>query len=345
MIIKKTILVLFLFVILYKKTFSQTPTTPNQLHFTSKGITRVSVDSIYYYRFAAFDSSNKSFSFSVENLPSWLTYNSSDNSISGRATKAGQYYVHITATAPDTSIYQRFMLTVYNSETLNILPLGNSVTNGTDKYNSYRRALWQMLHQDNYNFDFIGSWSSHHMGGEVPDPDFDMDHEGHSGWTAHDMISPPVWDNQRGNINEWIQNYKPDIVLLELGTNEVFQCVPVKDALKNISSVIDIIRNKNPHVKIFLAQIPPLGKQWADKKLCKNDTAYSEAVKQFNKEIVTFASSKNTNISQTIIVDQYSGVNTSVDMYDDIHPNDPGEKIMAQRWYDAIRPYLKKLKD
>ena len=108
------------------------------------------------------------------------------------------------------------------------------------------------------------------MGGEVPDPDFDMDHEGHSGWKASDILSQPDWDKQRGNIHEWIKTYTPDMVLVELGTNEVFQCVPAKEAMNNISSIIDILRNKNPHVKIFLAQIPPLGAQWVDKKLCGN---------------------------------------------------------------------------
>lgn len=33
----------------------------------------------------------------------------------------------------------------------------------------------------------------------------------------------------------------------------------------------------------------------------------------------------------------------TADMYDDIHPNSKGEKIMAQRWFDAMRGYLKKL--
>src|SRR5689334_651691 len=77
------------------------------------------------------------------------------------------------------------------ARTTTILCLGNSITNVTNKYNSYRRPLWQLLHNGHYNVDMIGSWNKHHMGGDVPNPDFDMDHEGHSGWTAAHMFTPP----------------------------------------------------------------------------------------------------------------------------------------------------------
>ena len=341
---RRTGLVVLLCICVHQKAFMQN-VMHSKLEFTSKEKSRVSIDSIYYYQFSAIDSSGNSFSFSVEGLPSWLIFNAADHSVSGKPLKPGQYMIHILASTADTVVHQRFMLTVYNSETMNILTLGNSITNGTDKYDSYRRSLWQLLHKGNYNFDFIGSWSLHHMGGEVPDPDFDMDHDGHSGWKASDILSQPDWDKQRGNIHEWIENYTPDIVLMELGTNEVFQCIPVKDAMISISSIIDILRKKNPHVKIFVARIPPLGAQWIDKKLCGNDITYGQAIMNFNKQVSVLVASKNTPGSRVILVDQYSGVNTATDMYDDIHPNETGEEKMAEKWYKAINKYLKKLKD
>ncbi|MEP6950022.1 MAG: GDSL-type esterase/lipase family protein [Ginsengibacter sp.] len=317
----------------------------SKLQFTSIEKNRVSIDSMYYYQFNAIDSSGNTFSFSVEGLPSWLIFNAEDHSLSGKPVKPGQYMIHIAASTTDTTVHQRFMLTVYNSKTMNILTLGNSITNGTNKYDSYRRSLWQMLHKGNYNFDLIGSWTLHHMGGEVPDPDFDMDHDGHSGWKASDILSQPDWDQQRGNIHEWIRAYSPDIVLIELGTNEVFQCIAVKDAMDNISSIIDILGKKNPHVKIFVARIPPLGAQWADKKLCGNDITYGKAVINFNRQVAVLVAAKNTDASRVILVDQYSGVNAAADMYDDIHPNETGEKKMAEKWYKAINKYLTKLKN
>ncbi|MGH2564711.1 MAG: putative Ig domain-containing protein, partial [Ginsengibacter sp.] len=179
----------------------------SQVYFTSKEITHVATNANYNYRFDAADSTNSTITCSVKKLPSWLKYNANDYMISGKAIRTGQYPVDIIAYSKTDTAHQQFMLTVYDKQTKNILCLGNSITNGVDTFNSYRRDLWQMLHADNYNFDFIGSWSKHAGGTAVPVPDFDMDHEGHSGWTFEDVLKPPSWDSTRGNLHEWIQEY------------------------------------------------------------------------------------------------------------------------------------------
>ena len=314
-----------------------------KLFFTSTIVNRVAVNEKYTYSVAVKDASPKKIQFSCNNLPSWLSFDTKNNILSGIAKNTGQYDIQITALNGDTTLHQNFMLTVFNKQTVNILPLGNSLTNGTNVYNSYRRYLWQMLHKANYNFDFIGSWDKYDMGGPVSNPDFDMDHDGHSGWKASDVLNQPDWDKQRGNIRDWLLTYTPDIALLEFGTNEVFQCIKNTDAINNIDTVIQLLREKNKSVKILLAQIPPLGAAWADKKLCSNDIEYSKAVIEFNKAILQYGKAKNSTGSPIIIVDQFTDVNPAVDMYDDIHPNAIGEKKMAEKWFAAIKKYLRKL--
>ena len=175
------------------------------------------------------------------------------------------------------------------------------------------------------------------MGTEVPVPDFDMDNEGHSGWNFADILKPPSWDSARGNLHEWIKTYTPDMVLIELGTNDVFQCRKQNDMFANLNVITYLLREKNQHVKIFLAQIPPMGKQWSDKKLCGNDTTYADAIINLNKNIAEYAKKNSTIKSPVIIVDQFTGVDPATDMFDDIHPNTNGEKIMAERWFNAIK--------
>ncbi len=313
------------------------------IFFTSKEITRVDVNAKYHYSFDAYDSAGGKIFYSTKNLPAWLSYNKSSHSISGTSKKTGQYAIDIMAATKTGTTHQHFMLTVCNNQTANILCLGNSITNGVDTFNSYRRALWQMLHAANYNFDFIGSWSKHHMGMDVPDPDFDMDHEGHSGWTAGDIFNPPSWDSAKGNIRAWLGMYTPDIVLIELGTNDVFQCRKPAEILNDFKDAVDLLRRKNNHIKIFIAQIPPFGAQWSSKKLCGNDTSYALAITNLNKNIAAFTAEYSTDQSPVIAVDQFTGVNPATDMFDDIHPNTKGEKVMAERWFAAIKPYLGKL--
>jgi hypothetical protein len=86
-----------------------------------------------------------------------------------------------------------------------------------------------------------------------------------------------------------------------------------------------------------------MGKQWSDKKLCSNDTTYAEAIINLNNDMVGYAKSHSTIKSPIILVDQFTGIDPAKDMFDDIHPNTNGEKIMAERWFNAIQPYLKRL--
>jgi len=313
------------------------------IFFKSPIVNRVAVNQKYLYAVSVIDSSDKKVKLSCNNLPSWLSFDSKNYVLSGIPKKPGQYAIQILASNGDTTLYQNFIVTVFNKQTVNILPLGNSITNGTNIYNSYRRALWQLLHKGHYNFDFIGSWDKHHMGGNVPNSDFDMDHEGHSGWKASDLINQPEWDKKRGNIKDWLLSYTPDIVLLEFGTNEVFQCITKTDALNNIDTIIQLLRQKNKSVKIFLAQIPPFGVSWAKKKLCNNDIQYANAVLEFNKAILQYGKANNSIASPIIIVDQFTGINPDFDLYDDIHPNSFGERKMAEKWFVSIKKYLKKL--
>lgn len=335
----KKIIILLLLIIIDKAVQSQT----GRVYFTSKEISRVAINTNYNYQFNAQDSGGNVISYAVKQIPGWLRYNGDMYSISGKPGIPGQFPVQIIAFTKTDTANQQFMLTVYDKQTTNILCLGNSITNGVDTFNSYRRDLWQLLHTENYNFDFIGSWSKHSNGANTPVPDFDMDHEGHSGWTFEDILKPPSWDSARGNLHEWIITYTPSIVLVELGTNDIFHCRTPKQMFSNLNAILALLREKNRRVKIFLAQIPPLGAQWSDKKLCGNNTSYAEAIINLNKQIASFAVVHSTAQSSIIVVDQFSHVNPATDTFDDIHPNTRGEKIMAERWFKAIQPHLKKL--
>jgi len=308
-----------------------------------KKINRIALGEWYNSYFDAIDSSGKIIEYKFRQLPDWLTFDVQNNLLRGKAGNTGQFFVEFEAKTSASIVVRSFYITVFDHKTRNILALGNSITNGTANYNSYRRPLWKILHKSGYNFDFIGSWDKQHMGAEFPDPDFDMDHEGHSGWTAYNVLFPPEWDLKRGNIDNWLENYVPDIVLFEFGTNEVFQCLNVEEAINNFSLIFEKLRRKNANVVLLVALLPPLGKQWATKSLCGNDETYQMRLERFNLAICNFVAISSNQFSQVILVDQFSGINPSRHMYDDIHPNKKGEKIMAKKWFSSLIPYLSKL--
>lgn len=310
--------------------------------FTTEPVSSCYADSPWLYHFDATDSTRGRVLYQISELPEWLTYDSAHNTLSGTPHIAGHYDVQILARTQDAAIRQRFILTIKDSETVNILCLGNSITNGTSNYNSYRRSLWHMLSTNGYNIDMVGSWNKNHMGEAVPEPDFDTDHEGHSGWTLHHMLAPPDWDSSRGNLEKWLKQYRADLVLLELGTNDVFQCRTVTDMLEDLRNILATLRAINNHIVVFIAQIPPLGSRWSGKKLCGNPHTYSESIRVFNKALAAFVKDQAILPTSLVLVDQYTGINPQHHMYDDIHPNGQGEVEMARRWLKALKPYLTK---
>jgi hypothetical protein len=95
-----------------------------------------------------------------------------------------------------------------------IMTLGDSITTHISPYNSYRRPLWFSLRNAAYNVDFTGSRRTDDYGRLPPNPDFDLDYEGHPGWRV---------DNILPYLRGWADTQRPNIVLVHLGTNDLFQ--------------------------------------------------------------------------------------------------------------------------
>ncbi len=198
-------------------------------------------------------------------------------------------------------------------EPLKIMPLGNSITQGDYRHNSYRRSLWHKLINSGYNADFIGSQSNNFMGPPL-NMDFDPDHEGHWGWRA---------DEVQRKIDKWASIHRPDVVLIHLGHNDLFSGNSIKSTIRELGHIIDILRSHNPEIIILLAQIIP------------THPGYN-AILTFNQLIPGLAGSKNTKKSPVIVVNQAKGFNPRIDTYDGVHPNSSGEEKMASRWYETI---------
>ena len=206
--------------------------------------------------------------------------------------------------------------------TTRIMALGNSITQSYTNYNSYRRPLWHRLRNAGYAVDFVGSQRSNHNGPPA-NPDFDLDHEGHSGWRADQLL---------GSIGSWASTYRPDVVLMHAGSNDMLQAQSVSGTLDELSRIIDRLRAVNPYVKILLAQIIPASDR--DGRLAR--------IKALNDAIPGLVTRKHTAQSPILLVDQATGFYPSSDTFDGVHPNASGENKMAARWYDALTRILPK---
>ncbi|GGO22971.1 lipase [Microbispora rosea subsp. aerata] len=191
-----------------------------------------------------------------------------------------------------------------------VMPLGDSITEGTQVPGGYRIGLWQRLAADRYTIDFVGSQFN------GPGSLGDHDHEGHPGWRI---------DQIDANITGWLRTYTPRTVLLHIGTNDVLQNYNVSTAPQRLSALIDRITTAAPDADVFVATIIPL-----------SNPGQEAAARTFNAAIPGIVQSKVNSGKRVHLVDMHSKL-TTADLIDGVHPTSGGYDKMAAAWYDALR--------
>jgi lysophospholipase L1-like esterase len=199
--------------------------------------------------------------------------------------------------------------------TLKIMPLGDSITDGFTVEGAYRIKLWSNLVTNGYSVDFVGSLSN------GPASLGDKNHEGHSGWRI---------DQIDANINAWMDSYKPQIVLLHIGTNDIAQNYDLSNAPNRVGTLIDKICAKLPGGgKLYVAKIIPL-----------STADWNQKVNSFNLQVAAIVQTKANQGKPVYSVDMYSAL-TTADLADGVHPNLTGYNKMGDVWFSAIRNDLK----
>jgi len=200
---------------------------------------------------------------------------------------------------------------------LKIMPLGDSITCSLEFQASYRYYLWHRLLNAGYSIDFVGSLKGVFNGNPPLYPDFDQDHEGHSGYRAQDVL--PV-------VKTWAQAAQPDVVLIHLGTVDMFNGDSISATIDALGGIIDKLREVKPNVKILLAQIIPA-----------RDDGVRAQIQLLNAAIPGLVKEKNSPVSPVRVVNQYTGFDPWNDTVDGVHPNGSGEQKLAWNWYAVFR--------
>jgi cellulase/cellobiase CelA1 len=106
--------------------------------------------------------------------------------------------------------------------------------------------------------------------------------------------------------------------------------VPV--ILAAYSKLVDQMRASDPTMRILVAQIIPMAAS-----ACAECPARVVAL---NNAIPAWAAGKSNAQSPIVVVDQWTGFNTTTDTYDGVHPNDAGNVKLSNRWYPALTAIL-----
>src|SRR5437660_1318785 len=177
------------------------------------------------------------------------------------------------------------------------MPLGDSITfgEGSSHGGGYRRDLWHVLADAGYDVDFVGS----ERDGALPDPD----HEGHSGWEIDDIAERVVG---------WLTEWRPTVVLLHIGTNDLDRDADVPGAPARLGALLDTILRTVPGVSLYVSSLAPVRSSVVQRRI---DT--------YNVEVSRLVAER-ARAGHTVHFVDIAGLLTVADLADDLHPNDQG---------------------
>ncbi|MEV6597679.1 SGNH/GDSL hydrolase family protein [Actinoplanes sp. NPDC051346] len=192
-----------------------------------------------------------------------------------------------------------------------VMALGDSITGSPG---CWRALLWRGLPA--HRVDFVGTRPGRRCGFA-----HDGHNEGHSGYLATEVAA-------RELLPGWLSATEPEVVMMHLGTNDVWRNRPATTILAAFTTLVDQMRAADPEMRIIVAQILPM-----EPKDC---AACGRRVVELNAALPGWAASRSTARSPISVVDQWTGFDTATDTSDGVHPNRTGDRKIARRWHPAV---------
>lgn len=180
-----------------------------------------------------------------------------------------------------------------------IVAFGDSLTAGfgLSEKESYPFLLQQRLNAEGYNYEVINA--------------------GVSGDTSQGGLERIDWSLEQENVQ---------ILVLELGANDLLRGLPPAKMKKNLGEIIQKAQAKKVQVLLCGMLAPPtMGAKYQQEFM----NAFPDLADEYKVEFLPF-------ILEGI------ALNKKLNQADGIHPNADGAKILAENVYQALKPMLKK---
>lgn len=199
-----------------------------------------------------------------------------------------------------------------------ILPLGDSITWGIQYDGAYRVQLFTKAVEDGHKITFTGSVSNGPS--MVSNQPFPKANEGHSGWRI---------DQITGLVPKPALDTIPHIVLLMIGTNDVYAASGQATMPERLGTLLDKLIGAAPNALIVVAKITPL-----------NNAGSSATIKTYNDAIPGLVQTRAAAGKHIILGDMNTGFTSAMLSNDGVHPNKSGYDFMGDTWYKLISSFL-----
>jgi lysophospholipase L1-like esterase len=214
-----------------------------------------------------------------------------------------------------TILFLSSFIVAASAEPVRIMAIGDSITQGGKTFVTYRLPLDQKLRAAGMKFEFVGSQQS-------DGPNGLLWHEGYGGKNAEFLA---------GLMPQKLKQMKPDIILLHCGHNHSAEEKPVPGIIAAERTIIEAARKHNPKVVVLLALVISSG------KLPKYGY-----LPELNQASVLLARELSRPDAPVMVVDQFTGFDPQKDtILDKVHPNAQGAEKMANKWFWALKPWVK----
>ncbi|HEY8981439.1 MAG TPA: ricin-type beta-trefoil lectin domain protein [Streptomyces sp.] len=192
---------------------------------------------------------------------------------------------------------------------LRVMPLGDSITwgVGSSTGNGYREYLWNRLAADGHPLDFVGTV----RGGSMSDPD----NQGHSGYRI---------DQIAALADSTLTRYRPNVVTLHIGTNDLQGASEVDSAIARLRSLVGQVTAAAPDATVLLASL-----------VISTSSSEERWRGTYNQAVRRIADDARAAGKRVAFVDM--GGLTTADLADPLHPNDAGYQKMADAFHRGVQ--------
>jgi len=216
-----------------------------------------------------------------------------------------------------------------------VMPVGDSITLGKVlKTGGYRSVLYDWLTAAGYTITYVGKEDDGKpenatINSSKMTPPFP--HEGYGsfridniqdGATIEKRTAPP--------IKTTLETYKPDLVLLMIGTNDILQNWALDQANERLEKLVETIFATDPKITLLVASLPPIGRERVGKEAL---------VASYNAAIPGMAAKQKALHHEIYFVDVHAALaaRTRNGLGGDVlHPSSDGYQAIAAAWYHEL---------
>jgi acyl-CoA thioesterase I len=125
---------------------------------------------------------------------------------------------------------------------------------------------------------------------------------------------------------DWVLREPADVLVVETGANDGLRALRVDSTRANLEAIVERIRGTHPKARVVLVQMeapPNLGPRYT----AEFRGMFPAVAERYGLVLIPF------------LLDRVAGID-SLNQSDGIHPNERGERIVAETVWRALRPVL-----